>query len=155
MRPLWAGIDAGKTHHHCVVINEDGARLFSKRFANDETEILGILADVLELAAKDAVTWATDLSQGGAALLIALLAGHGQNLLYIPSQTIHQAALSYRGDGKTDATDAGTIADQARMRPDLQPSDYDYHGLLLWWNDTGFRRTRAPRKKPRGKGHRT
>jgi predicted NBD/HSP70 family sugar kinase len=88
MRQLWAGIDAGKTHHHCVVINEDGARLFSKRFANDETEILGILADVLEVAAEYKVTWATDLSQGGAALLIALLAGHGQNLLYIPGRTI-------------------------------------------------------------------
>ena len=24
MRRIWAGIDAGKTHHHCVVIDADG-----------------------------------------------------------------------------------------------------------------------------------
>ena len=27
MPRLWAGVDAGKTHHHCVVIDADGVRL--------------------------------------------------------------------------------------------------------------------------------
>jgi transposase len=62
-----------------------------------------------------------DLNAGGAALLIALLASHGQRLLYIPGRTVHHASGSYRGDGKTDAKDAWVIADQARMRRDLQP----------------------------------
>jgi hypothetical protein len=35
---LWAGIDAGKAHHHCVAIDEDGRRLFSRRVANNEAE---------------------------------------------------------------------------------------------------------------------
>ncbi len=34
---------------------------------------------------------------------------------------MHHAAATYRGDGKTDAKDARIIADQARMRTDLQP----------------------------------
>ncbi len=67
------------------------------------------------------MTWAVDLNAGGAALLIALLASHGQRLLYIPGRTVHHASRSYRGDGKTDAKNAYAIADQARMRRDLQP----------------------------------
>ncbi|ELP45847.1 hypothetical protein D522_00241 [Mycobacterium avium subsp. paratuberculosis S5] len=42
-------------------------------------------------------------------------------MLYIPGRTVHHAAGSYRGEGKTDAKDAAIIADQARMRHDLQP----------------------------------
>ncbi|WP_374952999.1 transposase [Arthrobacter sp. ZGTC212] len=30
-------MDAGKTHHHCVVIDADGTRLYSQRIANDES----------------------------------------------------------------------------------------------------------------------
>jgi transposase len=118
---LWAGIDAGKSHHHCVVIDEDGTRLLSKKVANCEDEILALIAEVAELSGGGEVVWATDLNQGGAALLIAILAGNGQALLYIPGRTVHHAARTYRGDGKTDAKDAGIIADQARMRRDLNP----------------------------------
>ncbi|MFI1488777.1 transposase [Streptomyces sp. NPDC020747] len=32
---IWAGIDAGKTHHHCVAIDESGRQLLSRRVAND------------------------------------------------------------------------------------------------------------------------
>lgn len=49
MQQLWAGIDAGKTHHHCVVIDEDGKRLYSRRILNDEAELLQMLADVTAL----------------------------------------------------------------------------------------------------------
>jgi hypothetical protein len=42
-------------------------------------------------------------------------------LLYIPGRIVHHASATYRGDGKTDAKDAAIIADQARMRRDLQP----------------------------------
>ncbi|MGC3023527.1 IS110 family transposase, partial [Brevibacterium sp. FAM 24630] len=52
---------------------------------------------------------------------IALMASHRQTLLYIPGRTVYNAARTYRGDGKTDAKDAGIIADKARMRRDLQP----------------------------------
>lgn len=121
MPRLWAGIDAGKTHHHCVAIDEDGRRVLSRRVANDETELLALIADVLSAARGEEVVWATDLNQGGAALMISLLVDNGQAVLYIPGRTVHHAARTYRGDGKTDAKDAGIIADQARMRRDLQP----------------------------------
>ncbi len=73
------------------------------------------------MAGGDPAVWATDLNAGGAALLIALLAERGQRVLYIPGRIVHHAAATYRGDGKTDAKDARIIADQARMRTDLQP----------------------------------
>ncbi|MEU6347514.1 IS110 family transposase [Streptomyces sp. NPDC046977] len=121
MPELWAGTDAGKAEHHCTVIDADGVKVLSRRVPNDEHELLELMSDVLDLADGHPVTWAIDLNAGGAALLIALLTGHGQRLHYIPGRTVHHASGSYRRDGKTDAKDAYVIADQARMRRDLQP----------------------------------
>ena len=119
MAQVWAGVDAGKTCHHCVVIDADGKQLLSRRVANDEPELLALISDVTALA--DQVTWAVDLPDGGAALLIGLLVTGDQAVLYIPGRTVNRAAGGYRGEGKTDARDAAIIADQARMRRDLQP----------------------------------
>lgn len=121
MPALWAGIDSGKRAHHCVVIDQTGAVLFSKRVENDENALLDLIATVAEISAGREVCGATDLNAGGAALLIELLSAHAQQLLYIPGRIVHHAAATYRGDGKTDAKDARIIADQARMRTDLQP----------------------------------
>lgn len=65
MTPIWAGIDAGRTHRHCVVIDGTGKQLLSPRVANDETELLNLLADVLDL--DDEAVWGIDLADGGAA----------------------------------------------------------------------------------------
>ncbi|PSK96190.1 transposase IS116/IS110/IS902 family protein [Murinocardiopsis flavida] len=119
MPQLWAGVDAGKTHHHCTVIDTDGKRLLSKKVANDEGEILDLIAEVNTLG--EGARWAIDLNSGGGALLITVLLDHGQDLVYIPGRTVHHASGAYRGDGKTDAKDAFVIADQARMRRDLHP----------------------------------
>ncbi|AAT89926.1 transposase [Leifsonia xyli subsp. xyli] len=121
MPQLWAGIDAGKSNHHCVVIDETGTRLLSRKVANEEDDVLALLADVTELADSAPISWATDSNQGGAALLIAVLAAHGQEMLYVPGRTVHHAARTYRGDSKTDAKDAAIIADQTRMRRDIFP----------------------------------
>ncbi len=118
---LWAGIDAGKSDHHCVVIDSDGQRLLSQRVANDETALLELMQAVATLADGGEVTWAIDLNNGGAALIITLLITAEQRLLYIPGRTVYHASGGYRGDGTTDAKDAAVIADQARMRRDLQP----------------------------------
>jgi len=118
MSKVWAGVDAGKAHHHCVVIDEQGRRLLSRKVANDEPELEALIGDVTALGE---VTWAADMPGGGAALLIGLLAAAGQPLLYLPGHTLARAAEGYRGEGKTDARDAAIIADQARMRRDLQP----------------------------------
>ena len=82
MAQVWAGVDAGKAHHHCVVIDADGKRLLSRRVANDEPELLRLIGDVVGLGGE--VIWAVDLPDGGAALLIGLLVGHDQALLTFP-----------------------------------------------------------------------
>jgi transposase len=114
---IWAGVDIGKEHHHCVVIDADGKRLLSRRVLNDEAVLTGLIDDVLALDAD--VLWAVDINHGGAALLIGLLLERGQPMVYITGLAVHRAADGYRGVGKTDAKDAFVIADQARMRKDL------------------------------------
>lgn len=117
MPQIWAGVDIGKEHHHCVVIDTQGKRLLSRRVLNDEPVLLELIGDVLALA--EDVLWAVDINHGGAALLIGLLLGHGQPMTYLTGLAVHQASAGYRGQGKTDAKDAFVIADQARMRNDL------------------------------------
>ncbi|MEU0634542.1 IS110 family transposase [Streptomyces sp. NPDC005989] len=114
---IWAGVDIGKEHHHCVVIDAQGKRLLSRRILNDETVLLELIGDVLALSGD--VLWAVDINHGGAALLIGLLLSHGQPMTYLTGLAVHQASAGYRGQGKTDAKDAFVIADQARMRNDL------------------------------------
>ncbi|MDL5200022.1 transposase [Streptomyces sp. ALI-76-A] len=45
MGRIRAGTDIGKGHHHCVVIDEEGRRLLSRRVADDESELLALLGD--------------------------------------------------------------------------------------------------------------
>ena len=118
-QPLWAGVDAGKSDHYCVVIDGDGRRLLSRRVANDEAALVELITAVTALADGGEVTWAIDLNGGGAALLITLLMAAEQPLIYIPGRTVYHASGGYRGEGKTDAKDAAVIADQARVRRDL------------------------------------
>jgi transposase len=120
MSRIWAGIDCGKTHHHCVAMDADGKTLLSRRVANDEPDLLKLMGDVLDLADGREVTWAMDMTGGEPGLLIAVLVNHAQELLYIPGRMVNRASDAYRGEGKTDARDARVIADQARMRRDLQ-----------------------------------
>lgn len=118
---LWAGVDAGKSEHHCVVLDTDGKRVLSQRVANDEATLAELINEVAALAGGGDLTWAIDLAGGGAALLITLLLEASQRLLYLPGRSVYYASGAYRGDAKSDAKDAAIIADQARMRRDLQP----------------------------------
>lgn len=114
----WAGIDAGKEHHHIVVIDGAGRQLVSRRVLNDESELAEAIDATLERAEE--VTWAIDLADGPAALMITLLLQRGQRLRFLPGIAVNRASGAYRGEGKTDAKDAAVIADQARMRSDLR-----------------------------------
>jgi hypothetical protein len=71
------------------------------------------------------ITWAIDLADGPAALVIALLLELGQRLLYLPGVAVNRLSGAYPGEGKTDAKDAAIIADQARMRRDLRELQLD------------------------------
>ncbi|MEU2765178.1 IS110 family transposase, partial [Streptomyces sp. NPDC007094] len=114
---IWAGIDAGKGHHWAAVVDETGATLWSKKIANDESAILTALGEILELG--DEVHWAVDISGTSSALLLALLAAHGQQAVYVPGRTVNRMSGAYRGEGKTDARDAYVIAETARHRRDF------------------------------------
>ena len=114
----WVGIDAGKGHHHVVLIDGNGRPLLSRRVVNDELE-LAALIDVIRDRVTN-MTWAIDLADGAGALMIALLLHRDQPVFYLPGIAVNRASAGYRGEGKTDARDAAIIADQARMRRDLR-----------------------------------
>ena len=57
----WAGIDAGKGHHHVVVLDRDGTRLLSRRVVNTEPELIALIDSVI--TAVDELTWAIDLAE--------------------------------------------------------------------------------------------
>lgn len=118
MPQLWAGVDIGKTHHHCVVLDPAGKSLLSRRVTNDEPDLLDLFADVAALGEE--TVWAVDVADGMAALLISVLLDHAQRLVYLPGLAVNRASVAYRGGAaKSDAKDAYVIADQARMRTDL------------------------------------
>lgn len=58
MTAIWAGIGAGKRHHHCAAIDESGRRLLSRRVVNDEPELLQLISGVLDLG--DEVSWGSN-----------------------------------------------------------------------------------------------
>ncbi|MET7775024.1 IS110 family transposase [Streptomyces mirabilis] len=114
---IWVGIDAGKAHHWATAIDADGQVVLSRKVINDETEILELIAAVCEAA--DEALWAVDISGRASTLLLTLLIGHGQSVVYIPGRTVNRMSAAYRGEGKTDAKDALVIADTARLRRDF------------------------------------
>ena len=79
---LWAGIDAGKGHHWITVVDESGSTKWSQKVDNDEGTIHDALGQILALAG--AVRWAVDIRGTASALLLALLAAHGQHVVYVP-----------------------------------------------------------------------
>ncbi|MFJ9360815.1 IS110 family transposase [Streptomyces mirabilis] len=118
---VWCGIDGGKGHHWAAVVDETGATVWSKKIDNDESAILAALGEILDLA--DEVRWAVDISGTPSALLLALLAAHGQQAVYVPGRTVNRMAGAYRGEAKTDARDAYVIAETSRHRQDLATID--------------------------------
>jgi hypothetical protein len=114
----WVGIDAGKGHRHVVVIDSDGRPLLPRRVVNDELE-LAALIDLIRDRVRE-LTWAIDLADGAAALMIALLLHRDQPVFHLRGIAVNRASAGYRGEGKTDAKDAAIIADQAQMRRDMR-----------------------------------
>lgn len=92
---VWAGIDAGKGHHWAAVVDETGTTLWSQKIDNDETPILAAIGEILNLAEE--VHWAVDISGTASALLLALLAAHGQQAVYVPGRTVNRMSGAYRG----------------------------------------------------------
>src|SRR5688500_20262628 len=97
----WIGIDAGKGHHHAVLIDRDGQRLLSRRVINDQPDLVALIDTVQDRVVNS--VWAIDLATGSASLLIALLLQHDQRVVYLPGRADNRAAAGYRRVAKHDA----------------------------------------------------
>ena len=91
--------------------------LLSVKVANDEAEIVALLAAVTELRRQ--LVWAVDIIGAPSALLLALLARAAQPVRYASGRVVAAMSAAYVGEGKTDAKDAYVIAETARLRRDL------------------------------------
>jgi hypothetical protein len=57
---IWAGVDIGKEHPHCLALDARGEQLLSRRVGNDEPELLELIREVLALTGEGEVQWAVD-----------------------------------------------------------------------------------------------
>ncbi|MCX4610217.1 IS110 family transposase [Streptomyces mirabilis] len=109
---VWAGIDVGKGHHWITVVDADGDPLWNRKVINSEPDILTVFGEVMDTA--DHVTWALDLVDGPAALLLGTLANHGQSPRYVTGSKFAAFKKSFSGQGKSDLKDSYVIAEFAR-----------------------------------------
>ncbi|WP_110341022.1 IS110 family transposase [Prauserella flavalba] len=116
---MWVGIDVGKGFHHACAVDENGKVVFSRKVANGQAAIEQLIARTAGKATE--VVWAVDMTSGAAGLLLTLLWATGAPVLYVPGRLVNRMAGAFPGEGKTDAKDAKTIAETARLRGDLTP----------------------------------
>ena len=114
---IWVGVDVGKAGHHACAVDDTGKVVFSQKVTNGQAAIEELIARVGRKAR--AAVWAVDMTSGAAGLLLTLLLGTGQRVLYVPGRLVNRMAGAFPGEGKTDAKDARTIAETARLRGDL------------------------------------
>jgi transposase len=114
---IWVGIDVGKAHHHACAVDETGKVVFSKRLGNGQAEIEAVIARAGKAAGQ--VRWALDVTSGTAGPLLAVLRQAGAEMVHVPGRLVNRMAGAFAGEGKSDAKDASTIAETARLRGDL------------------------------------
>jgi hypothetical protein len=74
--------------------------VLSRRVANNEPALTELI-DAVQAGADD-LTWAIDLANGPAALMITLLLQRNQKLVYLPGIGVNRASQAYRGESNTD-----------------------------------------------------
>jgi transposase len=114
---IWVGIDVGKVAHHAHAVDAEGKTVFSQRVDNAQRAIEAVLARAQGEAVE--VRWALDMTSGMAGLLIAVLNAAGPSMTYVPGKLVNRMSGAFAGEAKTDAKDAHTIAETARLRTDL------------------------------------
>lgn len=83
--------------------------LLSRRVEDDEADLLMLIDELLSLTRK--AVWAVDQPGGGAALVLALQWGRGQEMAHVPGLAVDRARGGYRASaGPTTATSAATPA---------------------------------------------
>lgn len=114
---VWVGVDVGKAAHHACAVDQTGKVVFSQRVVNGQAAIEALIARAGKSATE--VRWAVDMTSGAAGLLLVLLVAAGQPVVYVPGRLVNRMSGAFPGEAKTDAKDARTIAETARMRGDL------------------------------------
>ena len=124
-KKLWVGIDVGKQFHHACAVDADGKTVFSRKIKNRQAAIEELITRTTSKAGAEAndgeLVWALDMTSGSAALLVTLLIATGQPVRSVPGRLVNRMSGAFTGEAKTDAKDAHTIAETARLRSDLTP----------------------------------
>ena len=114
---IWVGIDVGKAAHHACAVDEAGKTVFSGPVPNGQAAIEAMIVRADAAAAE--VVWALDMTSGVAGLLLAVLVDGRREVRYVPGRLVNRMSGAFAGEGKSDAKDAKTIAETARLRNDL------------------------------------
>ena len=110
----WIGFDVGKAFHWVCVLDEEGEVILSHRVEATERDMENCCQEIESLGGER--RFGIDLLGGPAALLEAVLLDRGERVFYLPGTAVNRARDGYRGEHKSDRTDAKVIADQLRMR---------------------------------------
>jgi transposase len=138
VRPqVWVGIDVGKTDHHACAVDETGKVVWTQKLANEQPVIEQLVERALSSAER--VRWAIDLTSPMALMLITVLLGAEQSVVYVPGRVVNTMTHAFRGEGNTDAKDARVIAQTARMRNDLTEVNLPDELVIELTQLTGYR----------------
>lgn len=129
---VWVGIDIGKEVHYAIALDDAGTELLCREIANRQQELERLVADVSELG--EAV-FALDMTEGPAALALAVLATAHCEVRYVAGLSVNRSRTMLAGESKTDRRDAKTIAENLRLRcrslPRFAPVDETLTSLKL------------------------
>ncbi|MGW4371520.1 IS110 family transposase [Nocardia takedensis] len=118
---MWIGIDVAKASLYLCAMDRTGRVVWQRRIINDEGAIREVIGQVRGASSRK-VGWALDMTSGATALVITLLLKARQRVVYVPGRLVSRVGGGIAGGAaKTDARDARTIAEIARMRTDLRP----------------------------------
>jgi Transposase len=112
------GVDVGKTHHWVCAVDEGGKVLLSRKFANEEADILAAIATACALADEPVWgRWTSSVRRQRCCWRCWLR--QAWTVRYASGRVVAAMSAAYASEGKTDAKDAYVIAETARLRRDL------------------------------------
>ncbi|MDA8362715.1 MAG: IS110 family transposase, partial [Gammaproteobacteria bacterium] len=108
---VFIGVDVGKGAHHAVAVDRSGKRLIDKALPNDEAKLRALIA---ELSARGRILLVVDQPATIGALPVTVARAQRVEVAYLPGLAMRRIADLHAGEAKTDARDAGIIAEAAR-----------------------------------------
>ena len=135
---ICVGIDAAKTTHWAVAVDEGGRVVLDRAVENDPQAIDALVADLRGLGGD--VVIGIDVVGSFARFLEAVLLAEGFALVHTPGLAVNRAGQGFTGgERKSDPRDARTIAELVRTR-DLRPILPDDETLVALRLKVGRRR---------------